>query len=27
VVLVTHDRAQGAALAHRATDFSTLLHD
>ncbi|NDA54610.1 MAG: ATP-binding cassette domain-containing protein, partial [Actinobacteria bacterium] len=27
VVLVTHDRAQGAALAHRATDFSALLHD
>jgi thiamine transport system ATP-binding protein len=27
VVLVTHDRAEGAALAHRATDFSALLHD
>jgi thiamine transport system ATP-binding protein len=27
VVLVTHDRTEGAALAHRATDFSALLHD
>jgi len=26
VVLVTHDRAEGAALAHRATDFSELQH-